>query len=99
MRKYNNIPLVNVFPKFMFWDVDLNNIHLEDDIEFIIDRVLNWHMNIETLERLESLYSLDEIKHYAVVMDVMGNETIEFLCDRYDLKTKDFKYYIPKRLL
>ena len=98
MRKYNNKSIEGIFPKVMFWDVDLNNIHIEDDIDFIIDRVLNRYIDIETLELLESIYLLDEIKYYAVEMDVMGNETIEFLCDRYKLKTKEFKYYIPKEL-
>lgn len=83
----------------MFWDVDMNKIFLDDDADFIIDRVLNWFMDdITILEKLESFYELEEIKFYAINRDVMGNEIIEFICYRYDLKTKDFKYYIPKEL-
>lgn len=86
---------LKVFPKWMFWDVDIDKIDIDKDVDFIIDRVLNWFMDdVNYLETLDLIYPLDVIKHYAVNMDVRGNEKIEFLCKRYNLKSSEFKYYL-----
>lgn len=77
----------------MFWDVD--KIDVDEDVDFIIDRVLNWFMgDVSYLGILELIYPLDVIKHYAVTMDIRGNERIEFICDRYSLEANQFKYYL-----
>lgn len=84
-----------MFPKWMFWDVDISNLDPENDANFVIDRVLNWYIDdVSFLEILEQIYTLDKIKYYAIKMDVRGNERIEFLCKRYNLNTSDFRYYL-----
>lgn len=88
----------NIFPKHFFWDVDMNNIFLDEDSGFIIGRVLNRYTNEKDLILLESIYELEEIKFYAQEQDIFGNELIDFLCQRYSLKQSNFRHYIPKEL-
>jgi len=95
LKSIKNKSIEDVFPKVMFWDVDMNKIFLDNDADFIIDRVLNWYMDdVKILDLLDSIYPIDMIKYYAVNMDVRGNETIEFICNRYNLKISQFKYYL-----
>jgi len=90
--------LSDIFPKQVFWDVDLDNFSLDnwEDRSFIIQRVLkrSGHHG-RLLNQLEQLFSIEEIKFYANdSMEIMGNELIENLCKRYHMQPSQFPYYI-----
>ena len=91
--------LLNKFHKAIFWDVDLKKFSLEnsEDRSFIIQRVLKMSgHNGRFLNELEKIFSIEEIKYYAdESMEIMGNELIENLCNRYNMKHNQFPYYIP----
>ncbi len=95
-RNIKNKELVDLFPKAIFWDVALEKLSIKDDKDFIIQRVLSWHMdNEERLENLEKLYAIEDIKHYALKSnEIFGNEAIEFLAKRYNLEPSQFQKYI-----
>lgn len=89
--------LSDLFPHEMFWDVDMNSLSPKKDSRFIIQRVLSRSMNnSEYFEKLESLYSNKRIKSIALQSpEIIGNEDIEFIANRYHLKPERFKKYIP----
>jgi len=89
--------LSDLFPVAIFWDVDANELSVEEDKDFIVPRVLSRHMNkVEYLENLELLYPKELIKYYALNSpDILGNENIDFVAKRYGLNPLQFKKYIP----
>ena len=69
-QKYDGKKLSQLFPAVMFWDVNMDILSLEYDKDFIIQRVLGRFMDNEKyLDILESIYSLDEIKSFALSSD------------------------------
>lgn len=98
-NKKQNIDLVEYFPKSFFWDVDLSKFSLEnwEDRSFIIQRVLNMSdLEKGALEKLENLFSIEEIKYYAEGSpEIIGNEIIEMLCNRYHMQPSQFPKYFP----
>lgn len=97
LRKSANNSLSDLFPRAIFWDVNIDNLSLSKDKNFIIQRVLSRHMNKnEYLENLEKLYSKNLIKSSAKdSSEIFGNENIEFIANRYGLRPNVFKKYIP----
>lgn len=89
--------LSDIFPKQVFWDVDLDKFSLEnsEDKSFIIQRVLKMsYLQDNLLQNLESLFSVDEIKYYAKGShEILGNERIEKICERYKMKPSNFPHY------
>jgi hypothetical protein len=92
--KYN---LSDLYSRVIFWDVKMEDLSINRDKDFIIQRVLSRHMNkIENLENLEKLYSKNSIKSYAKnSSEIFGNENIEFVASRYRLNPRGFKKYLP----
>lgn len=89
--------LSDLFPRGLFWDVDVSNLSIDQDQDFIIQRVLSRHMNkVEYLLDLERLYPKELIKFYALSSpDIFGNDNIDFVAKHYGLNPLDFKKYIP----
>lgn len=89
--------LSDIFPKHVFWDVELDNFSLKnwEDRSFIIQRVLKMsYLQDDLLVKLENLFPIEEIKYYAKgSKEIMGNERIEKLSSRYNLKPSDFPHY------
>jgi len=92
--KYN---LSDLYSRAIFWDVKMEDLSINRDKDFIIQRVLARNMNkIENLENLEKLYSKNIIKSYAKnSSEIFGNENIEFVASRYGLNPRGFKKYLP----
>ena len=88
--------LSDIFPREMFWDIDMDNLSLEKDSDFIIQRVLSRSMhNSEYLGKLEKLSSIKKIREIALQSsEIRGNEDIEFIAERYQLRPEQFKKYI-----
>lgn len=89
--------LSDLYSRAIFWDVKMEDLSINRDKDFIIQRVLSRHMNkIENLENLEKLYSKNIIKSYAKnSSEIFGNENIEFVANRYGLNPMGFKKYLP----
>jgi len=96
--KHQKGNISNVFPSVVFWDCNLNNLDMENwqDRSFVIQRVLKRSGSEgKYLDQLESYFSIEEIKYYANdSMEIMGNELIEMLCERYHMQHSQFPYYI-----
>lgn len=97
IEKSNVGELNKVFPKSFFWDVDLAKFSLDnwEDRSFIIQRVLNMaDLKDGVLNQLENIFSIEEIKYYAEGSpEIIGNEIIEMLCNRYNMQPSQFPKY------
>lgn len=85
------------FKKSFFWDCDPKEIKLEEDYPLIIERVLSQSLNLnEDLKKLDTIYLKSIIKRVALSStQIFGNERIQFIANRYNLKVIDFyRYYI-----
>lgn len=86
--------VADMFPAGLFWDVPMEKLSLKRDKDFIIQRVLN-RADVNLFKSLEKLYSLDDIKFYALgSREIFGNERIEYIAARYGLNPRDFHKYI-----
>lgn len=104
MKKHPSIKDVKIdrlsemFSKSIFWDVELDKFSLDNsgDRKFIIQRILKMSfLQDDLLDKLESIFSMEEIKYYAAdSMEVLGNERIEMLCKRYRMQPSQFPHYI-----
>lgn len=87
-----NKSIALVFPKGMFWDVDMKKLSIDFDKNFIIQRVLSRSKNkVAYLESLESFYPKKDIINLAINSpEIIGNEKIEFISKRYNIEPKKF---------
>lgn len=96
-KGWQKYKLLDLFPAVMFWDVDPNRLDWKDDADFIIPRVLQWHLdNEEILYNLDKIYNKDAILYFAKNSrgEIRGNENIEFFCKHYNVAPESFPQYI-----
>lgn len=88
--------LTDLFPKAIFWDVNPDKLSIEENKSFIIQRVLAWNMGEENfMKNLEKLYPIEDIKSFAIESrQILGNDNIQFIADRYNLNVEDFPKWI-----
>ena len=89
------IRLSDYFPKAIFWDVNLDQLDYREDADFIISRVLDWGEYRGAWDKLELLYPKKLIQHHCIHQaQVFGNENIEKLAQKFDLKPVQFPRYV-----
>ncbi len=95
-KLFKKYKLIELFPRAMFWDVDPEKLSIRKNKSFIIQRVLSRNMEREEyMENLEKLYSIEDIKHFALIShQIFGNENIDFIAKLYDMNPRDFPKYI-----
>lgn len=87
MTKENKI--ATLFPKYLFWDVNIEKLDYLKDKDFIIPRALYLtnHSSFETdIKRLESIYSSTQIiKHLQLTKEKISNQVCEMVAKRYSV--------------
>jgi hypothetical protein len=87
MSKSKN--MADVFPKHLFWDMDLNKLSLSNDKDIIIPRALfatTEETFLEDISRLEQFYSKEEIlKYLKVTKERISNEVCAMVALRYNV--------------
>ncbi len=84
----NQVPKISsVFPKHLFWDVDMEQLDAERDKDLIIPRALYMSNAItfnNDISKLEALYSSADIIHYLkVTKERISNSVCELVANRY----------------
>lgn len=87
-----------VFEKSLFWDVQMDNILIAEDREFIAHRVMSWPSHSNALDILDQLYDEEFIKAAAKASQGgrYAPEYIELLSKRYDIPLQEFEDYVPE---
>lgn len=90
---------IEVFEPYFFWDCQKEKIDLENDAEFVVERVLAYSLNeYETinLEKLITIYSIDFVREVAKnSTQIFGNERIELISKRIGVDPTEMNRYIP----
>ena len=87
MKKENKI--ASLFPEYLFWDVNMNNLDVERDKDFIIPRAL--YMTDENsfdndIKKLESIYPSKQIITYLKnTKEKISNKVCELVAHRYSI--------------
>ena len=85
MDKQQNI--ASIFPKHLFWDVDMSKLDLQKDKDLIIPRALfatTESTFSRDITRLESLYSQEEILTVLkTTKELISNNVCKWVADRY----------------
>lgn len=84
------VNIVDVFPKYLFWDMDYSELDIEKDKAVIIPRAL-YATTSETFEAdiqlLEGLYtSSDIVKYLKQTKENISNNVCLSVADRYHVK-------------
>ena len=79
-----------IFPKYLFWDVNPKNLNIQDDKDFIIPRAL-MATTVDTftkdIEPLEQLYSRAQIvSEFQKTKERISNEVCMLVARRYNVK-------------
>lgn len=88
MDKRQNI--ADIFPKHLFWDVDMSKLDLKRDKGLIVPRALCATTEAslaDDIEHLENLYSQNEIlRTLKVTKKLISNSVCELVAKRYQVK-------------
>lgn len=84
------VNIVDVFPKYLFWDMDYSKLDIEKDKAVIIPRALyattaeTFEADIQLLERLYT--SSDIVKYLKQTKENISNKVCLSVADRYHVK-------------
>lgn len=83
------IDIVTIFPKHLFWDMDHSKLNLTKDKDIIIPRAM-YATTEETFEediqKLEQFYSkTDIVKHLKSTKELISNKVCELVSKRYNV--------------
>lgn len=81
--------IASVFPKHLFWDIDMERLDAQRDKDIIIPRAL-FMSNADSfntdIEKLENLYSpSDIVSNLKVTKERISNKVCELIANRYHI--------------
>lgn len=84
-----NVNIQSIFPKYLFWDMDYNQLNLETDKDIIIPRAM-YATTADSFEqdiyRLERIYSKKDILNYLKnTKELISNEVCALVSRRYNI--------------
>ena len=81
--------IASIFPKHLFWDMDLNSLDIQADEDIIIPRALymtNKRTFEEDIKRLEKFYSATTIStQLQHTKEFISNEVCAMVAQRYSI--------------
>ncbi|MGV3528138.1 MAG: DUF6922 domain-containing protein [Flavisolibacter sp.] len=87
MKRAEKISLL--FPKHLFWDVNIDSLDIERDKAFIIPRALYMTDKAtfnKDIEKLETIYSSNQIIRYLKsTKEKISNDVCELVAKRYSI--------------
>lgn len=95
-NKFIGQKAISHFRSGFFWDCKKEDIKVDSDFDFVIERVLSRSHDLKKdIQKLEEIYSSRLIKKIAKNNNgqIFGNEQIEEIAEHYNLKPKHFERY------
>lgn len=85
----HTINIADIFPKYLFWDMDHSKLDMKKDEDIIIPRALyatNKDSFKEDIEKLERLYDKRNIvKQLKSTKELISNEVCRLVAERYNI--------------
>jgi hypothetical protein len=79
-------------PKYLFWDIDLNELDPEKHARFIIQRVIQRGL-LEHWVKIKQYYGLEKIKHEILAMRSLDAKTLTFFSVYFEISKEKFRCY------
>jgi hypothetical protein len=83
---------VNSFSNYLFWDVDKNEIDLDANKSYVIERVLS-HGMLTDWKLLKEIYGLGMIKEVVLNLRHMDKFSLNFCSIYFDVPINEFRCY------
>ena len=83
------LKISSLFPKYLFWDMDMDRLDVQQDKDIIIPRAL-FMSNVDSFDtdiaKLESFYSVaDIVSNLKTTRERISNKVCELVADRYHI--------------
>lgn len=82
--------LLNKLRKSLFWDIDLEDLDVEEDADFVIGRVLDYG-NLKEWKEIKSFYGVTKIKKVTKSHLFSSPRSANFWAFILDINLKDIK--------
>ncbi|MDO9000253.1 MAG: hypothetical protein Q7W45_10855 [Bacteroidota bacterium] len=76
----------------LFWDVDYNKIHWDNNYQWVICRVLD-RGTLEDWQQIKAYYGLEKIISATKATNYISKKSVYFLSAIYNIPLTDFKCY------
>ncbi len=83
---------MDIFSKNLFWDVDTDDIDIQENARFIIERVL-MRGRMRDWFTLNRIYGLDKIKEEALRIRYLDKVTLNFCSTFFHIPKTQFRCY------
>ena len=83
---------MDIFSKNLFWDVDADDLDIQENARFIIERVL-MRGRIQDWLTINRIYGLDKIKEEAVRIRYLDKVTLNFCSTYFHIPKSQFRCY------
>lgn len=87
---------INQLSPYLFWDVDVNSVTINDNKQFVIKRVLEYGLLSDWLE-LSSYFSIGEIADAVSNIKDLDNKSLSFIAAISKRPKESFLCYTMKR--
>lgn len=81
------------FSKTLFWDSDVNHLHLQKNKLYIIERIVN-RGSYSDWQKMLSLYSTEEITTNIVKIKDLDPKTLNFCSFYFNIPKQHFECYM-----
>jgi hypothetical protein len=92
----NRRSLIDDFSSHLFWDVDINKLHITENKKFIIQRVLEYGL-INDWIWIKKTYGLKEIASVAVKIRDLDERTCSFISLLSKIPENQFSCYSTRQ--
>jgi len=88
----NNMSLIDLLSKGIFWDTDPATLDPEKNIYYIIPRVVDYG-TMEDVQQIEDYYGPERMLRVLIEAPSLHKKTISFYAWKYGLPVTDFRAY------
>ena len=85
-------------PKRLFWDTNMERLDWDVHARFVIDRIIK-RGNINHWKAIKSYYGLERIKHEIPQIRDLGDLSLNFFSEYFDIPLTEFRYYQMRGLM
>lgn len=89
--------ILSQFSRHLFWDADREDIDLEKNAPYVVQRVLEYGL-LDDWRLLRKYYGLERIAQISMQLRTLEEKALVFICTLTNTKKDDYRCYILKQL-
>jgi len=87
---------IQLLPKHLFWDIDIEKLDVEKNSVLIIERIFN-RGDLDDIKMLFDYYGLERIKNEIVKAGFLDKKTLNFVSKFLNIPKTEFQCYTKKQ--